>query len=89
MLAEDADEPAERRTYGELAGHVWATAAALQAAGVVPGARVLLVLPTGWAFIETLLAFAKLREEFFRNAVDQILIVPSPPIIFFDSTFVL
>jgi acyl-CoA synthetase (AMP-forming)/AMP-acid ligase II len=53
LLAEKGDEPPEARSYAEILSGVRRRASQLEEVGVERGDRVLLVLPTGFDFVET------------------------------------
>ncbi len=53
LLPDQQGGEAEHRTYAALGEGVVRRAAQLRALGIGPGERVLIVLPTGWPFLET------------------------------------
>lgn len=55
LLGESAETPPEFRSWPRIARGAWGRAERLRAAGVRPGDRVVLALPTGFAFVETFL----------------------------------
>jgi acyl-CoA synthetase (AMP-forming)/AMP-acid ligase II len=60
LYFEDEDKPAEHKTFAELYGDVKRAASALASRGVLPGDRVLLVLPTSFEFIIAFFATQRL-----------------------------
>ncbi len=60
LYFEDEDEPPQHKTYTKLWAEVEAAATALAARGVLPGDRVLLVLPTSFEFVISFFAVQRL-----------------------------
>jgi len=60
LLAEKGDEPPEARSYAQILSGARRRASQLEEEGVHQGDRVILVLPTGFDFVETFLALQML-----------------------------